>query len=100
MLACQRGHNSLKFLTYGTLLLLFSAPARADELWNRADAAYKKKNYTEAISLWTEYLRLHPESSQGYNARGTAWLAKNEFDIAIRDFDDAVRLDPANWRSY
>jgi tetratricopeptide (TPR) repeat protein len=32
--------------------------------------------------------------SAGYNQRGGAYLAKGDYDIAIDDFDKAIRLDP------
>ena len=35
-----------------------------------------------------------------YYNRGNAWYAKNEYDTAIADYDDAIRLNPKDALAY
>ena len=35
-----------------------------------------------------------------YQARGFAWLSKKDYDRAIKDFDEAIRLDPKDACAY
>ena len=39
-------------------------------------------------------IRMNPGNASAYLQRGKAWKAKGEFERAIRDFDQATRLDP------
>jgi tetratricopeptide (TPR) repeat protein len=41
-------------------------------------------------------VRLAPQCSRFYDARGHGYNAQGEFDKAIRDFTEALRLDPDN----
>lgn len=38
--------------------------------------------------------------SAAYRNRGAAWRAKGEFDLAIANYDQAIRLDPKNGNGY
>ena len=38
--------------------------------------------------------RLDPKDASAYNNRGNAWYAKKEYDKAIADYNEAIRLDP------
>ncbi len=53
----------------------------------------------EAIRDYTEELREHP-SSAVYVDRGLIWKEKGEPDIAIADFNEAIRLEPDNEVAY
>ncbi|MGZ3412712.1 MAG: tetratricopeptide repeat protein, partial [Isosphaeraceae bacterium] len=35
-----------------------------------------------------------------YNARGAIWHIKREYDKAIADYDEAIRIDPKHARAY
>ena len=41
-----------------------------------------------------EAIRLDPKDRLAYLNRGNAWHAKKDFDHAIADYDEAIRLDP------
>jgi tetratricopeptide (TPR) repeat protein len=41
-----------------------------------------------------------PQNAAAYNGRGSAYLATNDFDRAIADFKQAIRLDPENASYY
>jgi tetratricopeptide (TPR) repeat protein len=46
------------------------------------------------FSLWDDAVRKSPNKSRTYNNRGYAYMKKSEFDLAIKDFDRAIQLDP------
>lgn len=59
----------------------------------RAVGWNKKGDYAKVIADSTEAIRLQP-SQAAYNLRGSAYYDKGEYDIAIADFDDALRFGP------
>jgi tetratricopeptide (TPR) repeat protein len=59
----------------------------------RAVGWNKKGNYTQVIADAGEAIRLHPNVA-AYNLRGSAYYDKGEYDIAISDFNDALRMGP------
>ena len=48
-----------------------------------------------AIDFFTQRIRKNPKDAHAYTARGAAWHSKGEFDIAIKDQTEALRLDPS-----
>ena len=48
---------------------------------------------SEAVDHFTEKIRSNPNSA-AYNYRAWAWKLRGELDIAITDFNEAIRLDP------
>ena len=59
----------------------------------RAVGWNKKGNYAQVIADTTEAIRLHTDQA-GYNLRGSAYFDEGEYDIAIADFNDALRMGP------
>ncbi|GMP00126.1 MULTISPECIES: caspase family protein [Bradyrhizobium] len=57
----------------------------------RAVGWNKKGDYAKVITDATEAIRLQP-SQAAYNLRGSAFYDKGDYDIAIADFDDALKL--------
>lgn len=53
----------------------------------------------DAIDYYTAEIRSNP-SSEAYSGRGTVRYHRNEFDLAIRDYNEAIRLDPLNEVAY
>jgi len=56
-----------------------------DEIYNDLD---------NLITESTDEIRRDPNEIYAYRNRGTAYLLKKQYDMAIRDFDAAIRLDP------
>jgi tetratricopeptide (TPR) repeat protein len=48
----------------------------------------------DAVAYFTDYIQRYPRSTWGYHTRGAAWHEKGEHDIAIQDYNEAIRLDP------
>jgi tetratricopeptide (TPR) repeat protein len=55
--------------------------------------------YEQAIDHFNRLLQQDP-SSRNYRHRGIAWLYKEELDIAIGDFNEAIRRDPTSEASF
>ena len=74
-------------------LKVFSGAQLANVYFWRAVGWNKKGNYAQVIADTTEALRLKPDQAL-YNLRGSAYFDKGEYDIAIADFNDALRSGP------
>ncbi|TPQ37387.1 peptidase C14, caspase catalytic subunit p20 [Bradyrhizobium guangdongense] len=74
-------------------LKVFQGEKLAGIYFWRSVAWTKKADYSKVILDATESLRLFPNQA-AYNQRGTAYHAKGEYDIAIADYDDALKLGP------
>ena len=74
-------------------LKVFSGEKLATIHFWRAVGWNKKGDYSKVIIDATEAIRLQP-SQAAYNLRGSAYYDKGDYDIAISDFDDALKLGP------
>jgi tetratricopeptide (TPR) repeat protein len=52
-------------------------------------------NDPEIVKL-DEAVRRNPNAAEVYWRRASAWHARDRFDLAFRDYDEAIRLDPTN----
>ena len=62
---------------------------------NRSDVIHIDR----AIDFFTTAIRRHPTAGD-YSSRGTVWWKKGELDIAIGDYNEAIRLDPKDDAAY
>ncbi|MDE2379734.1 caspase family protein [Bradyrhizobium sp.] len=76
-------------------LKVFSGAQLATVYFWRAVGWNKKGDYAKVIADTTEAIRLKPDQAV-YNLRGSAYFDKGDNDIAIADFDDALKLGPPN----
>ena len=72
-------------------LKVFSGEKLATIHFWRAVGWNKKGNYAQVIADASEAIRLAP-NVPSYNLRGSAYYDKGEYDIAIADFNDALRM--------
>jgi tetratricopeptide (TPR) repeat protein len=78
---------------------------------NRGWAWYEKKEYDKAIQDYDEAIRIYdklikhyetldnytpyyPNHALTFRNRGFAWSKKEDYDRAIKDYDEAIRLNP------
>jgi len=56
--------------------------------------------FDQAIDYITNQIRANPGAASNYVWRANIWSARKEFDIAIADCNEAIRLDPGNAAPY
>ncbi|MFA5190631.1 MAG: tetratricopeptide repeat protein [Verrucomicrobiia bacterium] len=56
--------------------------------------------WDEAITHFTQAIRLSPQYAPAYYERGVVFSRQGDHDKAIADFDKAIELDPKNARAY
>ena len=74
-------------------LKVFSGEKLATIYFWRAVGWNKKGNYAQVIADASEAIKLKPDIAL-YNLRGSAYYDKGEYDIAIADFNDGLRIGP------
>lgn len=60
-------------------------------IWLGRRTAYTGR-YREAVQVYTEGLKKFPDEPRLYRHRGHRYITLREFDLAINDFNEAVRL--------
>ena len=69
-------------------------PKDADFYRNRGVAYSEKHQYDQAISDFTDALKINPKDSYAYYYRGIAYGERNQVDQAIDDFTKALEIEP------
>ena len=49
----------------------------------------------QAVEFFTNQIRFHPDDAFVFAMRGMLRDDRNEYDAAVRDFSEAVKLDPS-----
>lgn len=60
----------------------------------RATLLRKEKKYNEAISYYTEAIKLNAIDHESYNNRANIYMDLNKFDSAFADYKQALRVKP------
>jgi lipoprotein NlpI len=90
----------MRFSLLSSVLLLIYLPAHvcavdtADDLLQKAKAAWEKKQPDEAIKLAGKAIELDPTNTGAYLLRGMLYEALDKHAEAIADFDRTLKLDP------
>jgi tetratricopeptide (TPR) repeat protein len=91
-------------LAAAAVLLVSASPAAADKFadCSAAKAEVRIRACSEVIEAPTFRSRAIPQSDLAiaYSNRGTAFIAKGDYERAIADFDTAIRLNPKNTNAY
>ena len=56
--------------------------------------------FDQAIDYITNRIRANPGAASNCVRRANVWRERKEFDIAIADYDEAIRLDPGDAAAY
>ena len=72
----------------------------ASEYRERADLAYQRQEYMEAIADYDMAIHLDPDDSQAYFNRGLVRMELTGHEAALLDFDKAIELNPNNADAY
>jgi len=60
----------------------------------------RNRLYNDPILMWQDAIIKYPDNVVAYNNRGNAYLNKGEYDRAISDCSEAIRLDKNNAKAY
>ena len=70
----------------------------AQEYYELGSIYLKKKLYTQAIAMLQKALKAAEEEGENltliYNGLGFAYFAQDQYDLAIRNYKEALRLEP------
>jgi tetratricopeptide (TPR) repeat protein len=67
-----------------------------DSLCLKALLYLNNEQFDKAIGAYTEAIQRNPKFALAYIGRGDVYLAKNDYDHALADYDQAARLEPKN----
>ncbi|HPZ10370.1 MAG TPA: tetratricopeptide repeat protein [Candidatus Eremiobacteraeota bacterium] len=56
--------------------------------------------WKDSITLWSDVLKNYPSVSIAYTNRGLGYYYNGDYDKAIRDCTEAIRLDPKDFKAY
>ena len=84
---------------YGRAIADFEAASKRNEqFWmdyiDLAVALADRGSHDEAIGLYDMMIQLDPDEETLYRARGGSYEAKAEYEQAIVDYGEAIRIDP------
>ena len=68
--------------------------AKAQQLVDRGNAAYKAQDYATAVTMYTELIKLKPSDPRVYYNRGNAYRRLNDLEHALADFSEVLKIDP------
>ena len=73
-----------------------------DELLVKALTAHNKNQFIDAIAIYTQILDMNPDDSIRsliYKHRGMAFFARSNYEEAIVDFSESLKLDPKSYKT-
>jgi tetratricopeptide (TPR) repeat protein len=62
--------------------------------WNRTQV------WADSVSLWTDVMEKNPSCMSAYINRSFMYIKYNQYDNAIRDCNDGLKIDPAQFKLY
>ena len=68
--------------------------AKADDLFDAAQAAVRAENYSNAIELLQRGLALEPEHKYGWDALAETYLNAGDFDKALESYQHQLKVNP------
>ncbi len=92
-------------LSLVALSLLLALPVNAfaltaQEVWTNGNTAYAQKNYTKALSDYTQLVLVSPNEPEAYYNRGLVKAMLNDKAGALEDYTKAISLRPGHFNAY
>jgi len=60
----------------------------------QADTNIQSGKYKEALAIYERVLSVQPDSAEAYHGRGKVYFAQQNWDLALKEFDQAIQLNP------
>ena len=73
-----------------------------DDLLLEALSAHNENQFDQAIAIYTQILNMKPDdmvSALIYKHRGMAYFARSNYEEAIADFSESLKLDPQSYKA-
>lgn len=70
------------------------APDTAEDFLRRGDEARREGYIEDALTCYDRAIELNPNLAEAYVGRGNAYTDGEEYELAIADYGDALRLTP------
>lgn len=64
----------------------------AEDVKNKGNEAFKKKNFNEALNLYDEAIKLNPNEPLYYNNKAAAYIELKQYDAALQEIVHAEKL--------
>ena len=71
-----------------------------DEGTSKGDTLFGNGNYREAITAYTDYIKLNPGHVASYYNRGRSYEELEEYDRSFNDFKKVLELDEKNFNAH
>lgn len=81
-------------------VLNFQQEKEAEKLKILGNEAMKTKGYLEAITKYTESIKINPKESSTYCNRALAYIKINDFNKALEDCNKTLELSPTYDKAY
>jgi len=75
-------------------------PSKAEEERQKGNDAFTKGDYPKAVSAYTEAIKRNPEDAKIFSNRAAAYSKLMEFNLAMKDCDRCIELDPSFIKGY
>ena len=90
-------HIIARPLAICTLLFLYSSVVFAgakEELLGKGRELWTKKDYAAAVQTFAKVIEMDQTCADGYYGRGATYVETRDYDLAIKDFSEAIHRDP------
>lgn len=74
--------------------LAYIDPQKSAEAREEGNAFFKKGDFAGAVKAYTESIKRNPDDARGYNNRANAYTKLVALPEALKDADQAIKVDP------
>lgn len=75
-------------------------PELAEQEKQKGNESFKKGAWAEAVKFYSEAIRRNPQDSKIYSNRAACYTKLTAFDLALKDCDKSIELDPLFLKAY
>lgn len=80
--------------------LAYISPEKANEAREQGNELFKAGDFAGAVKAYTEAIKRDPKDPRGYNNRANAYTKLVALPEALKDAEEAIKVDPAFLKAY